>query len=174
MPKVIKPYIKKVIEHMILTRSLPETNKLFNEAYETFVNLPVESVSKISGMNNYEQYSKKCNDLSIVSGMPAHLKSAYHHDYIISKMGLESKYDKFKSGDKVRSVYIKTPNKYNISNIGFKEEYPEEFKEIFTIDYPKMFDKMFFSAIDRFYKVVNWKLRKPTENVKVELEDFFS
>ena len=106
--------------------------------------------------------------------MPSNTKSAYHHDYIISQMGLESKYDKFKSGDKVRSVYVKTPNKYNISNIGFKEKYPEEFSEIFTVDYDKMFDKMFFAAIERFYNAVDWKLRKPNENLRVELEDFLS
>jgi hypothetical protein len=174
MPKVVKPYVKKVIEHMILTKSLQETNNLFYEAYEIFKSLPIESISKISGMNNYEKYSKKCNGLQIVSKMPSNLKSAYHHDYIIDKLGVESKYDKFKSGDKVRSVYVKTPNKYNISNIGFKEHYPEEFNEIFLVDYEKMFDKMFFAAIDRFYDAVDWKLRKPNENVRIELEDFLS
>ena len=174
MPKVVKPYVKKVIEHMILTKSLQETNNLFYEAYEIFKSLPIESISKISGMNNYEKYSKKCNGLQIVSKMPSNLKSAYHHDYIIDKLGVESKYDKFKSGDKVRSVYVKTPNKYNISNIGFKEHYPEEFNEIFIVDYEKMFDKMFFAAIDRFYDAVDWKLRKPNENVRIELEDFLS
>jgi DNA polymerase elongation subunit (family B) len=174
MPKVVKPYVKKVIEHMILTRSVKETNDLFNEAYEIYKSLPIESISKISGMNNYEQYAKTCNGLQIGNKMPSNTKSAYHHDYIISQMGLESKYDKFKSGDKVRSVYVKTPNKYNISNIGFKEKYPEEFSEIFTVDYDKMFDKMFFAAIERFYDAVDWKLRKPNETLKIELEDFLS
>jgi len=174
MPKVVKPYVKKVIEHMILSKSLQETNNLFNEAYEIFKTLPAESISKISGMNNYEQYSKKCSGLNVAKGVPSNVKSAYHHDYIVKTLNLEAKYDKFKSGDKVRSVYVKTPNKYNISNIGFKENYPEEFLEIFMVDYEKMFDKMFFAAIERFYNAVNWTLRKPNENVRVELEEFLS
>lgn len=174
MPKVVKPYVKKVIEHMINTKSLSETNNLFNEAYEIFKSLPIESIAKISGMNNYEQYSKKCNDLQIIKGMPSNTKSAYHHDYIVSKLGLVSKYDKFKSGDKVKSVYVKSPNQYNILNIGFKDTFPSEFSEIFTVDYEKMFDKMFFAAIERFYNAVNWKLRKPNENLKIEIEDFLS
>lgn len=174
IPKVIKPYLKKVIEHMILTKSLSETNQLFNEAYELYKKLPIESIAKISGMNNYEKYSGKCNGLQIVSKMPSNLKSAYHHDYIVDQLGLTAKYDKFKSGDKVKSVYVTSPNKYNIKNIGFKENYPNEFKEIFLVDYEKMFDKMFFAAIERFYDAVGWKLRKPNENVKIELEDFLS
>jgi DNA polymerase elongation subunit (family B) len=92
----------------------------------------------------------------------------------MEKMDLVSKYEKFKSGDKVRTVYVKTPNKYNITHIGFKEDYPEEFETIFEVDYEKMFDKMVFAAIQRFYEVVQWKLRKPNENVKIELEDFLS
>jgi DNA polymerase elongation subunit (family B) len=174
MPKVIKPHIKKIIEHMILSQNLQETNKLFNEAYEIFKTLPIENICKISGMNNFEKYSKLCSGIQTAPKMPFALKAAYHHDYIMEKLNLVSKYQKFKSGDKVRSVYVKSPNKYNLSVIGFREEYPEEFKNIFQVDYEKMFDKMVFAAIQRFYEVVNWKLRKPNENLKIELEDFLS
>jgi len=85
-----------------------------------------------------------------------------------------SKYEKFKSGDKVKQVYLKTPNRFGIDIIGFKSKYPKEFEEIFKIDYDLMFIKLLFSAIETFYKVVGWKLRKPNENVKIELEDFLS
>jgi DNA polymerase elongation subunit (family B) len=56
MPKAIKPYIKKVIEHMILTQSLKECNDLFNEAYEEFNKLPIEDISKNSGINNLDTH----------------------------------------------------------------------------------------------------------------------
>lgn len=173
MPRVLKPYIKKVVENMIHTKSLKLTNDLFNEAYEIFKKLPNESISKISGMNNYEQYSAKCNGLQVVKKMPPNLKSAYFHDHLVKELGLESKYQLFRSGDKVRSLYIKTPNRYNIKNIGFKDNYPKEFDEFFEVDHELMFMKMFFDKIEIFYEAVNWKLRKPNENVKVELEDLF-
>ena len=70
-------------------------------------------------------------------------------------------------------VKVKKPNQYNIDTIGFKGKFPEEFKTIFRIDYETMFNKVFFAAIGRFYEAVGWKLRKPNENVKIELEDFF-
>ena len=83
------------------------------------------------------------------------------------------KYEKFKSGDKVRMVYVKKPNKYNLEMIGFKGDWPEEFDNIFTVDFEKMFSKVFHAAIERFYKAVGWKLRKPSENLTVELDDLF-
>ena len=173
MPKAIKPYIKKVIEHMILTQSLKECNELFNEAYDEFDKLPIEDISKNSGINNLEKYAAKCKGLQTVTGMPAHVKAAYHHNYLLDQLNISSKYEKIKSGDKVKSVYVKTPNKYNLSNIGFKGKFPKEFDEIFTVDKEKMFSKLFYAAIERFYDAVGWTLRKPSENLKIELDDLF-
>ena len=173
MPKKVKPYVKKVIEHMIMTQSLKETNDLFNEAYAEFKKLPITDIAKISGMNNFDEYSARCNGMNTVKGMPSHLKAAYYHDLIVEQNGWGSKYDKFKSGDKVKMVYVKKPNKYNLEMIGFKGEWPTEFDNIFTVDYEKMFGKIFYAAIERFYEAVGWKLRKPSENLTVELEDLF-
>jgi DNA polymerase elongation subunit (family B) len=174
MPKAIKPYVRKIIETMIMTQNKEECNRLFMEAYEKFKELGVNSVYRNSGINNYEQYSKKCSEFVTTKGMPSHVKAAYYHDLIMTKLNISSKYQKFKSGDKVKIVFLKQPNKYGIQLIGFKGEYPAEFNDIFDIDYEKMFSKIFYAAIERFYNAVNWKLRKPTENVKVELEDFLS
>jgi DNA polymerase elongation subunit (family B) len=173
MPRAIKPYVKKVIEHMIISRSFKETNVLFMEAYEKFKQLGIVEIAKNSGMNNFEKYSEKCDGNKTAKGMPAHLKAAYMHDYIIKSLGLESKYPKFKSGDKIKMVAVKVPNRYNIKTIGFSSKYPKEFEDIFIVDYELMFDKVFYEAIDRFYDAVNWTLRKPNENLKVELDDIF-
>lgn len=174
MPKAIKPYVKKIIETMVMSQSLKETNDVFMETYNIFKGLDVESIYKNSSVNKFEQYSSKCKEFETIKSMPAHVKAAYFHDLILDKLGITQKYEKFKSGDKVKSVYLKTPNKYGITCIGFKGRYPEEFSEIFEIDYEKMFGKILYAAIERFYEVVNWKLRKPNENVKIELEDFFA
>jgi len=37
-----------------------------------------------------------------------------------------------------------------------------------------MFEKILYQAIERFYDNVNWTIRKPSENVTVELFDLFS
>jgi len=173
MPKAIKPYVKKVIEHMIRTKDLHSTNELFSEAYEIFKSLPIEEISSISGMNNLEEYSKKCKGLQTAKGMPVALKCAYYHDRIMEQIGADGKYEKFKSGDKIRMVFVKQPNKYNIDRIGFRTKYPKEFKDIFEVDYEKMFVKIFYAAIKRFYDAVGWKLRMPSDSVVIELDELF-
>jgi len=174
MPKVVKPHIKNVIESLILDKNRDKCNKLFNDAYDVFKALPYHNICNISGMNNYEQYSAKCNELQIAAKMPVALKAAYRHDYIINALNLGSKYPKFKTGDKVRYLALKTPNRYGIDTIAFHDKYPKEFEDVFEVDYEKQFDKIVFSSVKAFYSAVNWKLRKPNENVKIELEDFLS
>lgn len=171
MPNAIKPYAKKIIETMLLTKSLSQTNKLLNETYEIFKKLTPEEVAFVMGVKNYDKVSRVCNDLNVPKGTPIHVKSAHYHNIILEKQG--SKFDKITSGDKVRYLYIEKPNNYNISCIGFKNEYPAEFKELFKIDYEKMFEKILFSVIERFYIAVNWRIRKPTENVQTDLFDLF-
>ncbi len=174
MPRVLKPYVKKVIEHMIMSQSMTQTNELYLEAYELFKGLETHNVATILGMNNYEVSAAKCSGIVTHKGMCWHIKAAYFHDHVIKELNLESKYQAFKSGEKVRIVHLKIPNRYNIKTIGFRDKYPKEFEDIFLIDHEKMFLKMFFSEIKGFYEVVNWKLRKPNESLRIELEDFFS
>ena len=46
--------------------------------------------------------------------------------------------------------------------------------EFFKVDYEKMFEKILYNSIERFYDNVKWQIRKPTDNVQTELFDLFS
>jgi DNA polymerase elongation subunit (family B) len=174
MPNAIKPYAKKIIETMLSTQSLKATNDLLTETYDIFKSLSPEEIAFVMGVKGYDKYASKCRDFTIPKGMPIHVKSAYYHNHILANVVKANKFETITSGDKIRYLYVQQPNKYGIDSIGFKYEYPQEFKEAFKIDYEKMFDKILFQAIKRFYDSVNWQVRKPTENVQTELFDLFS
>lgn len=173
MPNSIKPYAKRIIETMLTTQSLAETNKVLNESYEIFKSLSPEEVAFVMGVKNYEQYAAKCQDFTTVKGMPIHVKSAYYYNKMLKLLNTGNKYEELTSGDKVRYVYVEQPNKYGVDTVGFKYEWPSEFNDIFKPDYEKMFEKILFQAIERFYDNVNWTARKPSDNVQVELFDLF-
>ena len=173
MPNAIKPYAKKIIETMLMSQSLEQTNSVLTETYNIFKSLPIEDVAFVMGIKGYDQYATKCNELNIGKRTPIHVRSAYLHNYINQKLGISNKYEVISSGDKIRFVYLQQPNKYGIETIGFKYSFPEEYNSIFKIDYEKMFEKILFAGIERFYQGVNWQIRKPSENVKCELFDLF-
>lgn len=174
MPKLLKPHIKKVMETMISTRSLGQTNKLFNDVYEKFKDLPIETISRISGINTFDKYVKGCDKFKTSKGMQQHMKAAHFFNILLDELDIKSKYPLLKQGDKIRYLILKTPNKYGIDCVGYVGKYPKEFETVFEIDYGVMFNDLVFKSVEALYDAVNWKLRKPTENVKVELEDFFS
>jgi hypothetical protein len=75
------------------------------------------------------------------------------------------------SGDKIKLFYVEKPNRYGISAIAYKTRYPEEFKELFKPDMEEMFEKDMYKCIERFYKIMNWIPRKPTDQLKFSLDD---
>ena len=53
--------------------------------------------------------------------------------------------------------------------MGYKYDYPKEFTDLFEPDQEKMFEKIIFSVIERFYQAVNWKLTPPGSQVQTDL-----
>ena len=171
MPKGIKPAVKNIIETMIMSKNFNKTNDAFVEVYDTFKNLPIDDISFVMGIRDYEKYADRCNDFSFVKHMPIHTKAAYTYNTLLDRYNLSKTYEKISSGDKVRYYYAKLPNKYNISTLAYKYYMPDEFLSDFPVDIEKMFEKIVFSVIERFYDAVNWSLRKPNMQIQTDLFD---
>ena len=175
MPKQIKPYAKKIIETMISSKSRAEVDKVVQECYEVFKTLPIQDIASVMGVKGYNKYTSRLSDLHIPqgSGTPVHVKASYYYNKLLKEFNIENKYESISDGEKVRFFYVEQPNKYRIEVAGFKYEWPKEFNDVIKIDHEKMFNKMLFSMIERFYDCVNWQVRKPSENVRIELVDLF-
>ena len=171
MPAPIKPYVKKIIETMLLTKDYNATSKIFNETYEIFKSLPLEDIAFVMGVKGYEKYANCCNGFETAKRMPKHVKAAYHHNILLDRFGIERKYEKITSGDKIRYFHVKKPNSFGLSVIGYKYYYPKEFQSVFDIDYETMFEKIIFSVIERFYEAVNWTVKKPGNDAQIDLFD---
>lgn len=175
IPRELKPYMKKIVESMILDRDKKKSDKLFNDCYDKFKKMPIESISIIKGINTFNKYVENSDGyLRPAKGMQAHMKAAYYHNLLLRDLGIEGKYEKLRERDKIKVIYLKTPNKFNIDVVGYSGKYPKEFDEIFTVDVEQMFTDQVYTKMKYFYDSVKWNLRKPTENVRVELEDLLS
>ena len=174
MPAPIKPYVKKIIETMLLSRDLTETNKIFNETYDIFKQLPVEDIAFVMGIKGYEKYAGQCDGFKTAKHMPIHVKAAYFYNILLDRFNTGKKYEKISSGDKVRYFYTRQPNKFGISAIGYKYIFPKEFSDTFQPDLEMMFEKIIFSVIERFYDAVGWKLKTPGSQAQTDLFDLLA
>ena len=83
-------------------------------------------------------------------------KCSNYYNQIIKKLGLDKKYNLINIKDKIQTIYVKPSNLYGISQIGFPpRQWPEEFNDIFEIDYPKMMEKVVISPLKGMLKAMN-------------------
>ena len=171
MPGPIKPYVKKIIETMLMTQDQQKTNLVFNETYEIFKGLPVEDISFTMGIKGYDKYANRCDGFNTAKGMPIHVKAAYFYNKLLERFNLVNNYEKLSTGDKIRYFYLKQPNKFGLNAIGYKYYYPKEFNTALEIDKEKMFEKIVYSVTERFYESVGWKVKSPSMMAQTDLFD---
>lgn len=173
IPSTLKPYIKDITETMLKTQDYTTTNTVINRVWDEFKQLPPESVTIISNINNYEKYERNSDGFNAGKGTPHHAKAALVYNQLIERLNLTNKYEKISSGDKIRLLLVQKPNRYNIKKLAYKYYYPEEFKAIFQPDYELIFKKTILAAIGRLYENVNWIIREPGAMVKTDLFELF-
>ncbi len=173
MPDPIKPHVREIIENMIISRDESKTNKLFDKVYKMFADLPVEDIAFVMGIKDYDKYAIKAKNFTIGKGTPIHVKSAIFYNELLEEFKISRKYELIGSGDKVRYFYVQQPNKYGCNSLAFKYNCPDEFKNLFLVDYEKMFEKIIFQVIERFYDAVKWRPYKPGEAYQTDLFEFF-
>ena len=132
--------------------------KYLNNLWKEFKNMKIEDIAIHKG---YSTPKESDGFLSMEKGAGLNAKAAHYYNQLIDKFKLLDKYDKIRLGDRLRYCYIKD-NSYKIKVIGFLEIYPEEFKELFLIDYKLMFEKTILSPLKLFCHVQGWREIDPT------------
>ena len=165
-PKRVKPLLKKVAEAMIYSKNENTTNEVLREVYKEFKTFGPDDLSVIKNIQNYDKYARGMTGFNIPKGCPIHSKSAMYYNRLLDYYGIAHKYEKIKSGTKIKYFYVE-PNKFAINTVGFLNKYPNEFE--LKINYDVMFEKTVIAAARRLYEAVNWRICKPTNEKRVDL-----
>lgn len=95
-----------------------------------------------------------------LSGTPIHVRAAIMYNHMLDRCKLSNKYPYIKNGDKIKFVYLKTPNIIHENVIGFHSELPIEFGLHKYIDYDLQFDKAFVQNLDTMCEPMKWETTK--------------
>lgn len=173
LPAALKPHIKKVIETMIRTKSLPETNAAYMGAYAAFKDLPINDISNISGVHNFDKWADASSGLRTAKSMPKHVKAAYFYNQMLKRFSLEKAHEPIGTGDKVRFYDPIIPNQYGISVIGYKYDCPKEIAESLPPNREGMFQRLVHSIIEGLFEAVKWPVCKPNAVLANDLTKLF-
>ena len=171
-PKAVKPFLKRIVDRIIKTRSKSKTDEEYYNIYDEFRNnISLESLAMATGINNLNKYQKNANGFNTGKGTPSHVKAAIYYNLLLDKYGVTGKYEKIHSGMKIK-VFYALKNKFGIQNIGFIDKYPTEFE--IQIDKEKMFDILITQEVKRYYDAIGWNLIEPSSRKTVDLNELFS
>jgi DNA polymerase elongation subunit (family B) len=87
----------------------------------------------------------------------------------VKKKKLTSKYPLIQEGEKIKFLYLKTPNSINENVISFFQNLPPEFGVDKSIDYDLQFEKSFLDPLKGILTTIGWKTEK-----QASLEFLFS
>ena len=85
-------------------------------------------------------------------------------------MGIGTRYDSLRLGDKCRFCYIDENNPYRIDVMAYKDgQWPKEFVEIFRPDYKKMFGKLILDPLKRYREACGFHDIDPSKQVEFDV-----
>ena len=156
-PGACRDKIKECL-NVIMNEDEEAAQKFIKDFREEFDSLPVEDISFPRGCNGINKWA---NPSSIYSkGTPIHVRGALLYNHYNKKNNLTHKYPLIQDGEKIKFVYLKTPNKFGENVISFLQTLPKEFGLDKQVDYDLQFNKSFLEPIKVIMDTIGWKPEK--------------
>ena len=143
---------------LIMSSTEDDVQNFISTFRQEFSGLPVEEISFPRGCNGVTKWSDPATLYK--KGTPIHVRGAILYNYHVKKNKLTHKYPLIQDGEKVKYVYMKTPNKINENVISFFQNLPKEFDLDKSIDYELQFEKSFLEPLKVILDTIGWKPEK--------------
>jgi DNA polymerase elongation subunit (family B) len=164
-PQVCRDAFKKIFK-VIIDKSESDVQQFIREFKAEFSKLPPESVSYPRGVSELDKWVDR--KAIYAKGCPIHVRGSLLYNHYLATNGLDKRYERINNGEKIKFVYLKTPNPIKENVISYPLNLPAEFKLHSFIDYDTMFDKAFVEPLRPVLDAMGWDVEP-----KASLEDFF-
>ena len=143
---------------VIMNKDEDAAQEFIAQFREQFNELPIEDIAFPRGCNGINKWA---NQSSIYSkGTPIHVRGALLYNFHNTKQRLTHKYPLIQDGEKIKFIYLKTPNKISENVISFPNTFPKEFGLDKQVDYELQFNKSFLEPIKVIMDTIGWKPEK--------------
>jgi DNA polymerase elongation subunit (family B) len=152
-PEVIRNTLKEAVR-VAITADEAALQKFINTAREQFDQFSPEDIAFPRGVNGMKKYQSSSNIYA--SGCPMHVRGSLLYNHHLQKLKLTNKYELIGEGDKIKFLYLKTPNPFKENCVAFIGKLPAEFQLTNYVDYDTMWDKAFIEPLNGIIEGLGW------------------
>lgn len=159
-PQICKQIIKDGIKLMI-NADERTIQQFISGQQKEFNKYRAEDIAFPRSVNNLQNYHDKQRIFK--EGTPINARAALLYNKLLVDHKLTSRYELIMSGQKIKFIYLKTPNPIHQNVIGFIDILPEEFGLHQYIDGQLQFEKTVIQPLKQLIDAVGWDIiEKPT------------
>ena len=153
-PEVVRNALKEAIS-IVMNKDEHHVHEFVSTFRNVFKSLPPEKIAFPRSCNGLKEYG----DSSTIykKGTPIATKGSLLFNYNLKKNKLGGKYQEIREGDKIKFLYLKTPNPLHEKVIAFTSKIPDEFNLDGFVDYDLQFEKTFLEPMRNILGVLGWK-----------------
>ena len=181
-PQVMRDALRNALPIM-LHGTEHDMQEYVKSVRDKFNNFTVEQIAAPCGITSLMKYDKKLltkmlqrttdpvkqreitDAIDIASEFyvkktPVHVKGSLIYNHLLNQYGLSQQRRPIGDGDKVKYVYLKSPNPIREECIAFQDSLPEEFGLHKYVDYNRMFEKTFISFLKKMIDPLKWSTER--------------
>jgi DNA polymerase elongation subunit (family B) len=156
-PEVVRTALKKAVQ-TIMDKDESAIHSFVKKFRSEFHALSAEKIAFPRSCNGLQEYG----DPSSVyrKATPIATKASLIYNWHIRRMKIDSMYQDIREGDKIKFIYLKTPNPIGEKVIAFGGKIPAEFGLEPYIDRDLQFEKAFLDPLRTILGVIGWHEEK--------------
>ena len=165
-PAPVRGYIKECLK-LIMTGTEDDVIAYIDEKRQEFNAMSPEMIGFPRSCNNLNKFMD--GTTLYKKGTPIHVRGGIMFNHFLKERKLGGKYNVIQNGEKIKYIFLKTPNLSGENVISFISELPPEFGLTQYVDYDKMYQKSFIDPLKVILDTIGWQTEK-----QATLFDFFS
>lgn len=155
-PNIVRENLEKAIK-ILLNGSEEELHNFVSKFKEEFFSASVQDIAFPRGVSDMDKWVNP--DGSMAKGVPIHVRGSVVYNRLL-KMIHSGEYAPIKNGDKIKFIYLKTPNIAQSHVIAFLDTLPPAFDLDQSIDREMQFNKTFLEPLKSLASIVGWNTEK--------------
>jgi DNA polymerase elongation subunit (family B) len=159
-PAVCRKKIKEALK-IIMTQTEEDLIEFVTEFKSEFYQMPPEDVAFPRGVNGLTKWSDPVTLYR--KSCPINVRGALVYNHQLKKHKLTYKYPLIQEGEKIKYLYLKTPNTVGQNVISFISNFPTEVNVHKNIDYKLQFQKSFLDPLKIILDTIGWKTEKQSD-----------